>query len=388
MRSANVLIIGGGVIAASVAWHLASRGCRDILVIDRGPRPGDGEGSTSKATGGFRAQFASDINVRLSLLSREKLRRFPEEIGVDSGYRPYGYLFLAGDERQLASLRDAITIQHAAGLGEVAEISRLEAATLNPAVSIERVVGGAFCPTDGFIRAMNILRGYIDQATRLGVTFEYGTEASGFETSSRHVVSVLTSRGRVQAHHIVNAAGAWAGLLARAAGVELPVRPLRRQVAITHPTGLLPESMPMTVFLEDGFHLRMRDGRALLLWPDDPQTLDPFDTAFSDRWLDEVRRRALERVPRLAEVAVDRQACWAGLYEMSPDRHLILGRSGQLENFYCANGSSGHGVMHAPAVGHLLAEIILDGEATTLDVSALRPSRFAEGKMIDSVSLL
>ena len=164
------------------------------------------------------------------------------------------------------------------------------------------------------------------------------------------------------------------------AGVEVPITPLRRQVAITGACDLLPEEMPMTIFVGDGFHLRVRDGRVLLLWPDEPRTRDAFDANVEDEWVNEVVRRARERVPCLKGVEVERGACWAGLYEMTPDKHAVVGRAPGVDNFYLANGSSGHGVMHSPALGQLLSEIILDGAAHSLDIRALRPARFAEGE--------
>lgn len=346
----EVLIVGAGVTGASVAYHLAARGCTDILVIDRADAPGGG--STSRATGGFRAQFGSEINVRLSLLSREKLLRFEDEIGVDPGYRPHGYLFLARNESTLAALRRAQAVQHACGLREAAMIGADEARKLNDAIHDDSLAGAAWCPTDGFLRPMAILEGYIAAATRLGVTFRFGTTE------------------RVDARIVVNAMGAWAGP---------PVVPLRRNVAATEPTDLLRDDMPMTIWVEDGYHLRVRDRQVLLLWPDDPPLGD-------DEWLSRVRAFTRERVPRIAELPIERT--WSGFYEMSPDHHAIVGRDPHHENVYLATGSSGHGVMHAPAIGQLLAEIILDGEATTLDARPLRPSRFEEGALVEGTALL
>lgn len=387
MTTAEVVIVGGGVVGASVAYHLAARGCRDVVVLERGARAG--EGSTGRATGGFRAQFGTRVNVELSLLSREKLLRFSEETGVDPGFAQCGYVFVARSEEELAALVSAQALQHECGLTEARPIGTEEVARLNPAVNTDGVTGGVYCPTDGFIRPLEILRGYMEAASRLGVHFERGVEVDGFRKGGRGTIeSVKTSRGEFSAASFVNAAGAWAGEVGRMAGVVVPVTPLRRQVAITGPCGLLPEKMPMTIFVGDGFHLRVRDGRVLLLWPDEPRTQDPFDARVEDEWVNEVVRRARERVPCLKEVEVERGACWAGLYEMSPDRHALLGRAEGLENFYLANGSSGHGVMHSPALGQLLAEIILDGEATTLDVRSLRPSRFDEGEANVGPSLL
>jgi sarcosine oxidase subunit beta len=386
MQSADVVIVGGGVIGASVAWHLASRGCTRVRVIEREAMPG--EGSTGKATGGFRCQFGSDVNVRLSLLAKEKLLRFHDETGVDSGYRPCGYLFLADDPATLDLLLDAQKVQHAAGACVPRRVTPEEAREINPAISIDGLAGGTWCACDGFIRPLEMLRGYTEAAKRMGVRFDYGARVEGFRMEGDRIAAVKTGDGEIAAGAVVNAAGAWAGEVARMAGVEIPVTPLRRQVAPTVPTDVLPDTMPLTIFVDDGFHARVRDGRVLLLWPDEPVMREPFDARFDDAWLPEVTERAHRRIPALREVPVDRGACWGGLYEMSPDRHVLLGAAPGVDNLYLANGSSGHGVMHSPALGHLLAEIILDGAASTLDVHALRPSRFAEGEPIASPELL
>jgi sarcosine oxidase, subunit beta len=190
---------------------------------------------------------------------------------------------------------------------------------------------------------------------------------------------VLTSRGPIGVAAAVNAAGPWASSVAAWAGVELPVSPVRRQAAATVPCDLLPATMPMTIFAADGFHFRVRDGRVLLLRPSPGVEGQPFDDSVDPGWVREVTATAHRRVPVLRQVAIDPEACWAGLYEMSPDKHAILGRAPGCDNLYLVNGSSGHGVMHAPALGQLLAEIMSDGTATSLDVTPLRPTRFAEG---------
>ena len=386
MESAEVVIVGGGVVGASIAYHLAARGCTDVRVLERGAVAG--EGSTGKATGGIRAQFGSDVNVRLSLLSLEKLLRFPQELGVDSGYRPCGYLFLADSAESMDTLLAAQAVQHAAGVSTARAVDPQEALAINPAVSVDGVVGGTWCPTDGFIRPLEILRGYTEGARRLGARFDYGAPVEAVERAGDRVTAVRTKAGRIAAGAVVNAAGAWAAVVGRMAGVEVPVTPLRRQIAPTVPTDVLPECMPLTIFVDDGFHARVRDGRVLLLWPDEPRSADPFDLAFDEAWLPEVTARAHRRIPCLRGVPVDRAACWNGLYEVSPDRHVLLGPAPGVGNLYLANGSSGHGVMHSPAIGQLLAEVILDGAASSLDVHALRPSRFAEGEPIESPELL
>jgi sarcosine oxidase subunit beta len=383
----EVVIVGGGVMGASVAWHLAVRGCRDVVVLDRFAAPG--LGSTGKATGGLRAQFATPVNIRLSLLAREKLLRFPEEIGVDSGYRPHGYLFVANDAAQMDVLRSIRPLQQSLGV-PVEEAGPEDVRRLNPWVTAEGP-GGSFCPTDGFIRPLNILNGYVEAAKRLGVRFEYGVEVTGVTVAKRlpgRVMGVATTAGPFSADHLVNAAGAWAGELGRLAGAPVPVTPQRRQVAATEPTSALPEEMPMTIFLGDGFHLRVRDGRVLLLWPQDHPSDDPFDLSFDEAWLPRVVARGRELVPALAGVEIDRAASWSGLYENSPDHHAIVGPAPRLENLWLVNGSSGHGVMHSPALGQLVAEMILDGAARSIDLHPLRPSRFAEGDAIPEFHLL
>ncbi|HEX8335268.1 MAG TPA: FAD-dependent oxidoreductase, partial [Pyrinomonadaceae bacterium] len=353
MPTAEVVIIGGGVIGASVAYHLAARGAGDVLVLERGARPG--AGSTGRATGGFRAQFGTRVNALLALLSREKLLRFEEETGVNPGFRQVGYLFVAGSDAELGELVSAQAVQHVCGLAEARPVSAEDVARLNPALNPEGVAGGVYCPTDGFIRPLEILRGYTEAAARLGARFRYGVTVEGVRArGAGKTGTLLTTAGEVSAGAYVNAAGAWAGEVARVLGTSLPVEPLRRQVAVTRPFDLLPEEMPMSVYVGDGFHLRVRDGRVLLLLPDAPRGRDPFDTTVEEGWLAQVVSKARERVPCLRGAEIDRAACWAGLYEMSPDGHAILGRAPGLEDLYLANGSSGHGIMHAPALGQLL----------------------------------
>jgi sarcosine oxidase, subunit beta len=375
-RTADVAVIGGGIIGASIAWHLASRGCTNIVIVDGGVARGSG--STSKATGGFRAQFASAVNIRLSLLSRQKLLQFEEDTRTDPGFEQRGYLWVAGDERSLAALREAQRLQHELGLTEARMLSTAEVLDVNPAVDPLGVAGGAFCPSDGYIRPMQMLEGYLSDACRRGVEVRFNERVVGLERDEESVRTIVTSRGAIDAGVVVNAAGAWAGSIAGMAGVGLPVTPLRRSVAVTAPTALLPPDMPMTIFTADGFHLRPRDGRVLLLLPEIPRD-DPFDDSRDESWLAGVAEIARRRIPALSGVPIDRDLCWSGLYEMSPDHHAIVGRAPQTSNFYLANGSSGHGVMHAPALGQILSEMILDGKAS-IDVEALRPERFAEGR--------
>lgn len=378
MKGAEVAIVGGGVVGASVAWNLAAAGVRDVVVLDRGS--GAGWGSTSRATGGFRAQFHTPVNVQLSLLSRSRLLSFRDDTGVDPGYDQAGYLWVASSAAEMDALRKAQAVQHSAGLREAVEISVEEIGEVNPAISRDEAVGAMFCPTDGFIKPMEILRGYLTAAERLGARVEWSTEVIALDCDTDGAVRRIgTSRGTLVADCMVNAAGAWGAQLASLAGVALPVTPLRRQVAVSEPCDSLPARMPMTIFTRDGFHLRRRDGRAVLCWPTPGNADDPFDTAVDRSWLDEVSTKARRRVPALQDVEFPLSECYAGLYEMSPDSHAILGPAPGCSNMFLANGSSGHGVMHAPAIGQLIAEMIT-GEPPSVDVTALRPSRFDEGE--------
>lgn len=383
IRTADVVVIGAGVIGASVAYHLAARGCRRVVIVERSGRPGSG--STGRATGGFRGQFATAANVALSMIARDALRRFPDELGADPGYRSCGYLFVATAESQLAALRAAQAVQHAGGLGEAETLSAADVARLNPAVDMDAgVVGGVHCPTDGFLRPLAMLQGYLDGALRSGAALLTDTTVRGLRRDADGCVTVVeTDRGPIAAGTVVNAAGPWAAGLAALAGASIPVTPLHRQVACVAGASPLPESMPMTIFVEDGFHLRVRDGRVLLLAPG-PATppagaaAEP-RAALDRRWLDGVRSRARRRLLPLRTARVDRAACWAGYYEMSPDGHALLGAAPGVPNMILANGSSGHGVMHSPALGRLVAELVLDGAVSSMDDRPLRPDRFARG---------
>ena len=369
--SAEVVIIGAGVIGASIAWHLCQRGCSDVVLLDGGE---PGSGSTSKATGGFRAQFDTEVNIRLSLLSRAKLLRFHDEVGADPGFEQRGYLWLATEEPELDRLRKAQTLQHATGLTEARMLTGSEARAFQPALDPVAIAGAAYCPTDGFIRPMQILDGYLRDAIRMGARLFPGQQVRSLRRESESIARVECSEGGITAGTVVNAAGSWAGDVGRMAGVDIPVTPRRRCVAVMEPSDLLPEEMPMTIFAEDGFHFRMRDGRLLLLRP------GAGDDQLEDSWIDALLETAAKRIPVIRCLRLDRLRCWDGLYEMSPDHHAIVGLAPGTKNFLLANGSSGHGVMHSPAIGQIISEMILDGKSS-VDVHALRPSRFAEGAL-------
>ena len=395
-ETADVVVIGGGVVGASVAYHLTEGGCRDVLVLERGAR--EGAGSTAKATGGVRAQFATEINVRMSLYSIEFFAHFAEATGHDCGYEPNGYLFFATSEEQMSLLRANRERQMGFGLKNVELVGAREIAAMVPPLLTDDVAGGAFCPTDGLIDPLAVARGFAECARGRGARFRLGTEVTAIEVEGGRIAAVRTTRGRVSTRAVVNAAGAWAAPVARLAGVEVPVTPLRRQLVATRPVGGVPAGLPMVIDVSDEFHFR-RLGRAgdgggeggarglLLAWPDPEEAAsaeESFDAAFVPRIL----ARAARRVPCLAGAEADLRHCRAGLYEMTPDRHAIICEAPNVRGFYLANGFSGHGVMHSPATGRMVSELILEGQVRLLDATRLGLERFAAGSLPEEAVVL
>jgi sarcosine oxidase subunit beta len=390
-ETAEVVVIGGGVIGSSIAYHLAERGSTKTLVLERASRPG--EGSTGKATGGVRAQFATDINIRMSLYSIEFLARFRDATGHASGYKPAGYLFLATTPEQFDYLRRVRERQLAAGLKDVELVSAETAARMLPQLSVEDVAGGSFCATDGFISPLDVMHGFMSRAREGGARLSCETEVTGIELDARGIAGVTTTRGRISTRTVVSAAGAWAAEVARLAGVEVPVVPLRRQIVATEPSTALPPEFPMVIDMSDGFHFRPRlaegrpTGGALLAWPD-PSETPGFREGVEPSFVGKILRRAARRVPALASARADHQHSRSGLYEMTPDHHAIIGRAPGIEGLFLANGFSGHGVMHSPAAGRIVADLILDGRCELFDSAALGLERFAEGKTIEETVVL
>jgi sarcosine oxidase subunit beta len=378
MKSASVLIVGGGIVGASVAWHLARLGWRDVAIADRASGPGGG--SSARTAGVFHTGFSAPLLVRLSLLSREKLARFREDTGSDAGYATTGFLRVAQDSDDMDRLRTQLRTQRSEGIIDVRELGAEEVVRLNPALSPAGITGGAFAPSDGVFRPMQVLAGYLAAAGRQGVRMLWGTEVQGFKRSSaRRITAAVTSLGTMRVGAVVNATGAWAAPLADRAGVALPVLPLRRQV-LSVPTGqALPPNLPLTTFASDGFFCRQEDDRLLVMRPTPGIRGRPWDATVEPAWIEETAALVRERLPALGRAPLDTGGSWGGLYEISPDHHPVLGAAAECDNFFMANGSSGHGAMHAPALGQLLAELMTDGETPAMDVVPLRLARFSEG---------
>jgi glycine/D-amino acid oxidase-like deaminating enzyme len=281
-------------------------------------------------------------------------------------------------------------LQQREGLEPVRIVSRAEVQEIVPLLFSEDVLGGSFCAVDGLIEPLNILRGFTRRAVDRGAEVLREAEVRAIQVEKGAVHGIVTNRGAIDTRCVVNASGAWAKHVAARAGIDLPVEPLRRQVAGTQPLPILPDETPMVIELGTGFHFRKDHsvgGGALLLWndPDEPygERLD-----WETSWLKQVLPYARRRLPVLAETMVSPRRCWAGLYEMTPDRHPILGPAPGIEGLYLANGFSGHGVMHSPAVGRLIAEQILHGATRSLDVSSLGLERFARGELFEESGVL
>jgi sarcosine oxidase subunit beta len=387
-KTADVVIIGAGIVGSSIAFHLTEAGVRNVLVIERETR--QGLGSTGKSMGGVRAQFATDVNIRMSIYSIPFFARFEEATGHPSGYKPRGYLFMATNDSHMSYLRKNSARQNALGLKNVELLSPEDIRRVMPQLRSDDIIGGSFCPTDGFVDPESVMTGFMARAIERGATLWRGTEVTGISTSHAIVSGVRTTNGDVQAPIVVNAAGPWAAAVARMAGADLPVQPLRRMLVLTEPfSGLpgLPERLPMIIDMSTGWHFRQEGLGSLMAWAD-PDQQPGFRADFDPAFVEKILTHAAARVPDFANLAVNPRRCWAGLYEMSPDHHAILGPAPEVRGLYFANGFSGHGVMHSPATGRILADLIVHGETQVIDAQDLNVQRFAEGRAIEETAIL
>jgi sarcosine oxidase, subunit beta len=402
-ETADVVIIGSGIVGSSVAYHLAEKGCTKVLVIEREAH--QGKGSTGKSMGGVRAQFATAVNIQMSLYSIDFFSRFDEVVGHPADYRAHGYLFCATNEGHLEYLKTNRQRQIALGLKNVELVSRKDIAKFVPQLRVDDVVGGTFCPTDGFVDPHSVMMGFMLKARERGVRLWLDTEVTGIDveaslegrltfartapvsTSQTRVTGVLTSRGFVSTPVVVNAAGPWAAEVARMARADLPVEPLRRQLVPTEPFDKLPRRFPMVIDMSTGFHFR-REGKGILLAWNDPEETPGFKEDFDPTFVEKILTHAAARVPCLADAEVNPRRAWAGLYEITPDHHAIIGPAPNVEGLYFVNGFSGHGVMHSPASGRITADLILDGHSDLIDASQLSVKRFGEGRLFEETAVL
>jgi sarcosine oxidase subunit beta len=386
MQTAEVVIIGGGIVGSSIAWHLTRAGCKSVLVIER--ESSQGKGSTGKSMGGVRAQFSTPVNIQMSLYSIPFYARFEEVVGHPADYRPQGYLFLATKESHLAYLRDNFERQKKLGLKTARLLPAEEIHAMLPQLRSDDVLGGSFCSTDGFVDPYSVMNGFMASAAEQGATLWKKAEVTGITTGGHGPFTVQTTRGPVSTRTVVNAAGAWSAQIAKFVGIDLPVEPLRRMLVPSEPFSEFPHSSPMVIDMGTGFHFRP-EGRGFLLAWNDPEETPGYKTDFETSFIEKILMHAADRVPAFENLPINPKRAWAGLYEMTPDHHCILGPVAGVPGFFLANGFSGHGVMHSPATGKILADLILHGKTNVVDdVSALRFERFARGELLHETAVL
>lgn len=385
-ETADVVIIGSGIVGSSVAYHLANQGCRNLLVIERDAH--QGKGSTGKSMGGVRAQFATRVNIEMSRYSIDFFSRFEEVVGHPADYRPHGYLFCATTPAHLDYLKANRERQQKLGVTNVEFVSRQDIQNFVPQMCVDDLIGGTFCPTDGFVDPHSVMMGFMLNAREKGARLWLDTTVTAIERDrANRVTSVETTRGPVSTNVVVNAAGAWAKQVATMAGSELPVEPLRRQLVPTEPFDQLPQRFPMVIDMSTGFHFR-REGKGILLAWNDPAETPGFKTDFDVSFIEKILTHAAARVPCLAEASVNPRRAWAGLYEMTPDHHAIIGPAPDVEGLFFVNGFSGHGVMHSPASGRITADLILNGKSEVTDATQLSVTRFKEGRLLKETAVL
>ncbi len=385
LQTADVVIIGGGIVGSSIAYHLAVAGCRDVLVLER--ESATGKGSTGKSMGGVRAQFSTPVNIQMSMYSIPFYAGFEDRLGLPCDYRPQGYLFCATSENHLSYLRANYEKQTALGLKNVRLLEGGEIRGMFPALQGDDIVGGSFCSTDGFVDPYSAMNGFMTWAADHGATLCKNRVVTGLTRDERGIVAVETNSGPVATRRAVNCAGAWSASVAQFAGVTLPVEPLRRMLVPSERFDDFPHTAPMIIDMSNGFHFRPESRGFLLAW-NDPEETPGFKTDFDPAFVEKILTRAAARVPCFANLPVNPKRAWAGLYEMTPDHHPILGEAPGVPGFFLANGFSGHGVMHAPATGKILSDLILTGKTELIDASLLNLQRFSEGRMIHETAVL
>ena len=373
-KTADVVIIGGGVIGGSVAYHLALKKAGKIILLEKGQL---GEGSTSRCVGGIRTEFSTEINIRFSLESLKTFGQFEEEFGVDPEFKRIGYLFLATTEMEMQVFRENTRLQRKFDIS-VELLNPDEIRRRWPYLKSDDIEGGTFCLWGGYAGPSEVLSGFVTGAKRAGVVIYEGTEVIGISIKKDKINGVKTKEEEISAPIVVNAGGPHAPAIGGMAGVEIPVKPLRRQIFVTGPFDLSDQPIPLTIDFHRGWYFRPEVDGFLFSGPLDKEP--SFNTNIDYEAMAEASENAMYRVPALERARIARG--WAGLYEISADNHAILGKVPGVEGFILANGFSGHGFQHSPAVGKVISELIVEGKATTIDIAPLSIERFKKGELI------
>jgi sarcosine oxidase subunit beta len=367
-RRADVVIIGAGAIGASIADQLGRRGMRDVVVLERDVV---GAGSTSKAAGGIRVQFATRVEIELSLRGIAFFKRFEDEMGVPCDFHQEGYLFVVTDEPTLARFRENVALQRSMG-ADVRVIAPDDARALVPSLNVDDAIAAVWGPTDGHASPNDVVQAYAAQARARGVRIVEDTPVTGIVLERGRVTGVRTPAGAIATRLVVNAAGPWAPLVGRMAGLELPVDPRRRHIFVTDAFDGIRHPMPLVTDTGSGFYCRSEQG-AILMSPGDIGAATEYEAQVDWSMLELAVEKAIRRVPALEGAQV--RHAWAGLRPLTPDGRAILDWAPGVEGLYLAVGFCGHGFQHSPAVGETVAEVLLDGRSR-LDIHELRLGRF------------
>jgi sarcosine oxidase, subunit beta len=381
--SAEVVIVGGGVMGVSTAFHLAEAGVPDVVLLERDDL---GSGSTSKAAGGVRAQFSDALNIQLGARSLEAFERFGERPGYEIDLSQPGYLFLLSTSDDLAVFEQSVALQNELGVPS-RMITAAEAHQLSPWIETDDVLGAAFSPTDGHCTPESVVLGYAMAARRLGARVVPHCAVLGIElggSDGRQVQAVVTHERRIETSTVICTAGAWSRHVGEMAGVDLPVEPYRRQIVVTEPVADLPPRLPMTIDFTSTFYFH-REGPGLLMGMTDPDETAGFKLDRSDDWLPRLTAAIGHRAPRILDIGLS--SGWAGLYEVTPDHNAIIGESPEAGRFLYATGFSGHGFLMGPAVGEVLRDLYL-GRQPFVDVSPLDVHRFATSGLRPEVNCI
>jgi sarcosine oxidase subunit beta len=373
--TADIVIIGGGVMGASAAYHLAKHGMKNIVLLEK--ENYFGTGATGRCAGGVRYQFSTEINVKLSIASLPMLERFKEEIGQDVSYKQCGYLLAATNEKDAAAFKHNVKMQNELGV-PTQLLSGDEVRRRLPLMKFDDALAGTFNPKDGIVDPNSVVMGYISAAQKMGAQAFTGAEVTGITVSGNKIEEALTTIGAVKTRMILNAAGPWASPIGKMAGVNLPIIPLRRQMFTTNPLKEIPTDFPFVIDFAKSLYFH-REGEGLLVGMSNQNEQPGFEQSVDEDFELVNLEAAIERLPLLEKA--QRASHWAGLYEVTPDAHPIYGET-NVDGFYVCAGFSGHGFMHGPISGKLMAEKILDGKFSSVDVSMLDLKRFEEGRLI------
>ena len=368
----DVVIIGGGVMGASTAFHLAEAGVNVTLL----ERDSLASGSTSKAAGGVRANFSDELNIALGLRSLEAFENFKVRPGQDIDLHQTGYLFILTKPEDVELFEGSVKLQNSMGV-ESRMLTPQEAQEISPLLNTDGVLAAAFSPRDGHCTPESVVLGYATGARKHGASIHTGVEVTGIVHDGSTISAVDTTAGRIATTTVINCAGAWSPQIGAMVGLEIPVVPYRREILITEPIPDLPANFPMTIDFSTSFYFH-REGPGLLTGFSDQSVEAGFSLNRDDSFAEKLGELAMVRAPRVLDAGI--RSGWAGLYEVTPDHNALLGEWKKMSRFLYATGFSGHGFLQGPAIGEIFRDLYL-GKTPFVDISPLSIERFASGNL-------